>query len=161
MTGEFAAAVHALVYLNHKNTTLTSDELAENVCTNPARMRKIMARLKKAELVTTKEGAEGGYFFPHNAKKVNLKMISDAFDLTIVSSNWKSGDEGMECLVASGMAVIMDGIYNQLDGLCKDRLEKITIYSIERYIFGQDKQDKNKKGNGENGKENTVRSENV
>lgn len=136
MTGEFAAAVHALVYLNHKKTTLTSDELAENVCTNPARMRKIMARLKKAGLVTTKEGAEGGYFFPHDAKKVNLKMISDAFDLTIVSSNWKSGDEEMECLVASGMATVMDGIYGQLDCLCKDRLEEITVHSIDRHIFG-------------------------
>ena len=61
MTGEFAIAVHALVYLNHKKEVLSSDELAANVCTNPARVRKVMAKLKKAGLLSTKEGAEGGY----------------------------------------------------------------------------------------------------
>ena len=43
MTSEFAIAVHALVFLNHKGETLSSDALADNVCTNPARVRKVMA----------------------------------------------------------------------------------------------------------------------
>ena len=63
MNSAFCVAVHALVYLNHKARQLTSEELAENICTNPARVRKIMAVLKKAGLVETKEGSVGGYFF--------------------------------------------------------------------------------------------------
>lgn len=136
MTGEFAAAVHALVYLNHKKQSLSSDMLAENVCTNPARIRKIMAKLKKAELVRTKEGADGGYEFCLDPAKVNLRMICEAFDITLVSSSWNSGDEDMECKVASGMASIMGGIYQELDLLCKERLEQITIQSIDYKIFG-------------------------
>ena len=31
MTSEFAIAVHALVYLNHKQETLASEELAKNI----------------------------------------------------------------------------------------------------------------------------------
>ena len=46
MTSEFAIAVHALVYLNHKGETVSSEALAENICTNPARVRKVMAKLK-------------------------------------------------------------------------------------------------------------------
>ena len=60
MTSEFAIAVHALVYLNHKQETLASEELAKNVCTNPARIRKVMAKLKKKDLIATKEGQNGG-----------------------------------------------------------------------------------------------------
>ena len=37
MTGEFAVAVHALVYLHRRAEALDSEALARNVCTNPAR----------------------------------------------------------------------------------------------------------------------------
>ena len=60
MTSEFAIGVHALVYLNHKNETLSSELLAENICTNPARIRKVMAKLKTGGLIVTQEGLKGG-----------------------------------------------------------------------------------------------------
>ena len=56
MNSDFCVAVHGMVYLNHKNCQLSSEELAENICTNPARVRKVMAKLKKKNLVQTKEG---------------------------------------------------------------------------------------------------------
>ncbi len=52
MTSEFTIAVHALVYLNHKAQLLSSEALAKNICTNPARVRKIMTKLKKAGFVS-------------------------------------------------------------------------------------------------------------
>ena len=59
MTGEFTIAVHALVFLDHKKETLSSEELAANICTNPVRVRKVIARLKKYNLLDTKEGLRG------------------------------------------------------------------------------------------------------
>ena len=35
MNSSFSIAVHALVYLNHMERVLSSEELARNVCTNP------------------------------------------------------------------------------------------------------------------------------
>ena len=61
MNSEFCIAVHGLVFLKLKKQCLSSEALAENICTNPARVRKVMAKLKKAGLVSTKEGSEGGY----------------------------------------------------------------------------------------------------
>ena len=136
MTGEFAIAVHALVYLNHKKTTLSSEALAKNVCTNPARIRKVMAKLKKAGLVSTKEGAEGGYRFTADPGEVNLLQIDLAVEGKLVSAGWKSGNKEMDCLVASGMADVMDGIYEELDALCRERLRKITIREIDGELFG-------------------------
>ena len=47
MNSEFTIAVHALVFLNHKRESVSSDKLAANICTNPARVRKIMGKLRK------------------------------------------------------------------------------------------------------------------
>ncbi len=59
MTSEFCIAVHAVVYLNHKKCTVSSDALAENICTNPSRVRQIMTKLKKAGMVETKRESTG------------------------------------------------------------------------------------------------------
>lgn len=136
MTSEFAIAVHALVYLNHKGETVSSEALAENICTNPARVRKVMAKLKKAGLVATKEGVDGGYHFIKAPAEVTLRRIDEAVDVRLVSACWKPGDREKACLVASGMGDIMDDIYSDLDELCCRRLGEITIADIDRKIFG-------------------------
>ena len=135
MTGEFSVAVHALVYLNHMQRPLTSDALAENVCTHPARIRKVMAKLKKAELVSTREGADGGYTCLGDPHKINLAQILTALNTPVVELTWRSGNLDMECLVASGMANIMDHICEELDDTCKQKLAEISIADIDAQIF--------------------------
>ena len=63
-------------------------------------------------------------------------MIAQAVEARFVSSSWKSGNQDMDCLVASGMAGLLDGIYDQLDRRCYERLEKLTIEDINGKIFG-------------------------
>ena len=61
MDSSFNLAVHALVCLSHSGRSLSSEALAENICTNPTRVRRVMAGLKKAGMVETREGLDGGY----------------------------------------------------------------------------------------------------
>ncbi len=135
MTSEFAVAVHGLVYLDQRKITTSSEELASNVCTNPARVRKVMAKLKKAGIIATKEGLEGGYHLIGDPDTISLKQISDALDVAFVSSSWKSGDENNPCMVASGMAGVMDEIYGELNELCRERMERITIKDIHEKLI--------------------------
>ncbi len=136
MNGVFSLAVHALVYLHHKDCLLSSEALAENICTNPARVRKVMAMLKNAGLVETKAGNAGGYSFLGDARTTTLRQVADAVNTRFVESAWRSGDVDMDCLVASGMADIMDDIYEKLDAQCRDGLRNITIADIDQRIFG-------------------------
>ncbi|MBS5607722.1 transcriptional regulator [Clostridium sp. AF18-27] len=136
MTSDYCVAVHALVYLNHKAKVLSSEELAENICTNPARVRKVMAKLKKAGFVKTKEGSEGGYLFDQDADRVTLDQIAQALEIRFVDTAWKSGDTDMKCLVASGMAGLMDEIFDDLNEQCRKRLKEITIGTLDHRIFG-------------------------
>lgn len=137
MNSDFIVAVHALVFLNHKvNETVSSEALAENICTNAARVRKVMAPLKRAGFVTTREGNVGGYRFAGDAAAINLRTVADILDIRFVQSNWHSGNIDMECLIASGMAAIMDDIFLDLDARCRERLEQIAIADIDHRIFG-------------------------
>ncbi len=139
MTGEFGIAVHALVYLAAKKTTISSEVLAKNVCTNPARIRKIMSKLKKAGFISTKEGAEGGYLLAQKACDINLAQVCLATHTQLVCSNWHSGDVDQDCLICSGMGPLMDRLYHQLNEDCMDRLATITVADIGADIFGNDK----------------------
>ena len=51
MDSSFNLAVHALVCLSHSGRSLSSEALAENICTNPTRVRRVLAGLKKAGMV--------------------------------------------------------------------------------------------------------------
>lgn len=135
MTGEFGIAVHAIVYLNHKGDCQSSEKIAENVCCNPARIRKVLSKLKKASLIQTKEGLDGGCFFTGNPEEINLDMICRAVGEFPISVSKKTGDSDMECLIASGMADIMNGIYSKMNQACLDSLKNITVKDIDEMIF--------------------------
>ena len=135
MNSDFIVAVHALVYLNHKASVVSSEGLAENVCTNAARVRKIMAPLKRAGLVETREGNEGGYRFVGDPGNINLADVARALDVRFVEARWRSGSADKECLIASGMTGIMDEVFADLDVECLRRLQEVSVASIDRRIF--------------------------
>lgn len=135
MNSDFMVAVHALVYLNHKADIVSSEALAENICTNAARVRKVMVPLKRAGLVSTREGSVGGYRFAADATEVSLRTVADALGVHFVESTWHSGSHDMDCLIACGMADIMDGIFADLNKRCLEELARTTVADIDASIF--------------------------
>lgn len=137
MNGDYSLAVHALVYLDHRATHLTSQTLADNICTNAARVRKVMRPLAEAGLVSTKEGAEGGYALARPSIGITLRMVAEATHTTFVETNWSSGDVHEDCLVSSSMGEVMRDIYATLNDGCLQRLERTTIHTVTESIFHQ------------------------
>ena len=78
MDSSFNLAVHALVCLSHSKRSLSSEALAENICTNPTRVRRVMAGLKKAGMVETREGLDGGYRLCANPACLTLRQVAEA-----------------------------------------------------------------------------------
>ena len=140
MNSDFCVAVHALVYLNHhKPKICSSEELAENICTHPARVRRILTKLNKRNLLETiKSGPKGGYLFTGNPDKISLADIAEALNVTYVEPSWHSGNTDMECLIASGMGSLMDSVFADLNELCKARLKKLTIAQIDNSLFSKE-----------------------
>ena len=135
MNSDFSVAVHALIYLNRKACVLSSEELAQNICTNAARVRKVTARLKKAGLLATKEGSEGGCRFSGDPERITLAQVARALDVTCVEASWHSGKEDKTCLICSGMGGLMDELFEHLNALCRQRLEEISLADMDRRLF--------------------------
>lgn len=136
MNGDFAVAVHALVFLYHRQETLASDVLADNICTNPVRVRKVMAKLRKAGLVEAREGKfDGGYRSRPDGGSIRLLEVLEALGERCVTSAWRPGGEDADCLVSSGMAAALDEIYDALNGACAGKLAEITVSDVAQSIF--------------------------
>ena len=138
MTGEFAVAVHALVYLDARAEVVDSEALAKNICTNPARVRKVMAKLRQAGLVDARPGADGGYRILRDAGSVTLRQVAEALNERPVVALWRSGDPKMHCMVASGMARAMDGVYETLNETCMESLSHIALSDVEANLAPRD-----------------------
>lgn len=138
MKSDFAVAVHTLVFLNHKGDYQSSERISENVCTNPVCIRRILSKLKKAGLVETKEGIDGGTALIEKAENINLAQVLKAVGDRPVSVSKKTGNVDMKCLIASNMGLIMDEIYEQMNNSAVEYLKSKTINSIDNIIFKED-----------------------
>jgi DNA-binding IscR family transcriptional regulator len=113
MNSEFTIAVHSLTLLSFRPDHMaTSDMIAHNVCTHPARVRKVMALLRKQGYVGAKEGIGGGFILKCDPDQVTLGEIYQLTSLGAVIPNWCSGDVEQDCMIACNMASVMDGIYS-------------------------------------------------
>lgn len=142
MTAEFALAIHGLVYLYHRGKMVTSEELAQNICTNPARVRKVMAKLHKAGLINASEGKGSGYLISDNGGSISLLQVLHALSEMPVNQKWRSGEINRPCQISSGMAEVMDEVYSEMNRCCCDYLATRTISDIDGRLTS-DKQKQN------------------
>ncbi|WP_411503819.1 RrF2 family transcriptional regulator [Brevibacillus centrosporus] len=131
MNSEFTIAVHSLALLaNLPDHMASSEHIAKNVCTNPARIRKIMSILRKHGFVRTKEGIGGGYILDRDPRELNLAQIYETISSGTLKPHWCTGDPEDACVVSSKMHCVMDQIFNQAEFHYKKYLEQITIQSV-------------------------------
>src|SRR6187401_2570374 len=83
MTGNsrFAVSVHILVYLAYRrDVAVPSAEIAASVDTNPVVIRRLLAGMLKARLVTAQKGASGGFALAKPPEKISLRDVYRAVD---------------------------------------------------------------------------------
>lgn len=131
MNSEFTIAVHSLVLLAYRPDHMaTSDMIAHNVCTHPARVRKVLSCLRKRGYVTTKEGSGGGYLLSCDPAEVTLAEIYRATSIGSIKPAWCSGDEEQDCMIACNMADVMEDIFTEAEVQLLAFLEQLTISRV-------------------------------
>jgi Rrf2 family protein len=131
VNSEFTIAVHSLVFLAYLPDHMASSELiAKNVSTHPARIRKIMSCLRKNGFVKTKEGIGGGYILNRNPQEITLAQIYRAVSCGTLKPHWCTGDPEQACLISSNAQVVMDQIFNEAEVYLEKYLDQITISSV-------------------------------
>ncbi len=138
MDGVFIIAVHALVYLGHVDNFVSSEQLAKNICTNPARIRKVMSQLRNKGFVKTKEGKLGGYKINKDPRTITLKDIAVALNSSFAKPTWKNEEFNEKCLISTHMKDIMQNLGQKMDSLLYKFLEQISVKEIEEKILSQE-----------------------
>ncbi|TVY06973.1 RrF2 family transcriptional regulator [Paenibacillus cremeus] len=131
MNSEFTIAVHSLVLLAYRPDHMaTSDMIAHNVCTHPARVRKVMACLRKLGYVKAKEGSGGGFILSCDPSQVTLAEIYRATSIGSIKPGWCSGDAEQECMIACNMADVMGQIFTEAEMHLLGFLQQLTIQQV-------------------------------
>lgn len=131
MNSEFTIAVHSLVLLAYLPERMASSEtIADNVQTNPARVRKVMGVLRKGGFVETREGTRGGYRLAIDPAAVTLGDIYRVMAQGSLMPSWCSGDPNMDCVVGSNMRSVMDGIFCSAEKHLEDYFDGISIKAV-------------------------------
>jgi DNA-binding IscR family transcriptional regulator len=108
----------------------SSESIATNVCTNSARIRKIMSCLRNHGFVRTKEGIGGGYILDCNSQEVSLADIYRTVSRGSLKPNWCTGDPEQKCIISSNTQFFMDQIFNDAELYFEKYLENITLSSV-------------------------------
>lgn len=131
MNSDFIIAMHSLVLLANKPDHMANSEtIAENVCTNPARIRKVMSILRKNGYVKTKEGIGGGYLLSCDPEKTSLSQLYLAISSGSLKPNWCTGDPKQECVISSNTQSVMDEIFIEAEQHMQSYLSQITISGV-------------------------------
>jgi Rrf2 family protein len=135
VNSEFSIAVHSLVLLAHRTDHMASSELiAQNVCTHPARVRKVMSILKKHGFVSTKEGLGGGYILSCDPETTDLGRIYRAVSAGTLKPAWCSGDPETGCMIASNVQTVMDGLFQEAENHLEAYWKRWTVTDVLRQI---------------------------
>ncbi|OWA35961.1 transcriptional regulator [Saccharibacillus sp. O16] len=138
MNSEFPTAVHLLVYLAHApGRTANSDELAQNVNTNPARVRKTMGCLRAQGWIGTREGNGGGYFLEADPGSIRLSDVYLASCCGGLRPKKSTGHSESECAISSGISGAMDHYFAEAERHYLRYFDGVTVQDVLNRIVGE------------------------
>ncbi len=141
MTSRFTLAAHILGMLawseRVRAKSVTSEEMARSINTNPVVVRRVLSDLRRAGLVDTKRGVGGGVTLARRADTITL---CDAY---------KAVEEGEEifgrhpsgpnpcCQIGPLVAEFMEEVYGRAESAMKLSLQEVTIAAMSHEIEGR------------------------
>jgi Rrf2 family protein len=122
-------SLHVLLHLSGHRGPITSEALSEHMGANPVVIRRTMAGLRKAGLVSSSKGHGGGWSISRDLKEISLLDIYRALDEPILVQQ-NRGIEMPECLVEQTVGHALDGIYQEAEALIIKSFDKIKLSDL-------------------------------
>lgn len=127
MNGRFHIAIHILTLLEYsEESLLSSDYIAGSVNANPALIRKELAVLNKAGLVSSKGGKTGGYAISKPATYIKLADIYQAINQQSVMGIAKN-IPNPDCPVGKQINQNINELYAEIDSAMLAKLGSVTL----------------------------------
>jgi Rrf2 family protein len=137
----FTVAIHILTLIARNSSShdslgraFSSEAAAASVNTNPVVARRVLGLLRKAKIVSSKSGRDGGWKLSRSPKAITLANVYQALE----------GDEpifGMHvsapcktCPVGKNISATLSSHYNKAEAVLRKELKRTTIADIAREI---------------------------
>ncbi|MDQ0162019.1 RrF2 family transcriptional regulator [Bacillus alveayuensis] len=129
MNSDFSIAVHCVAYLAQKqNQRVTSEDISQSVSVHPVRLRKILSVLRKENIITSKEGAKGGFSLNDTPERITLdKIFKVTSEETLVP---KCPDANENCLIGKHLSDILIRVFQNAEEHFLNYLKSVTIQDI-------------------------------
>jgi Rrf2 family protein len=126
----FTVAVHILTLLaDEKDRPLTSDYIAGSVNTNPVVIRRVLALLGKAGLVSATEGAGGGSTLARPAARITLADVRRAVKEGGLFTCTRSNPNPM-CPVGCRLQSVLKEYMQQFEKTLEKQMNAIAIADV-------------------------------
>ncbi|MEY2880986.1 MAG: hypothetical protein RLZZ15_3366 [Verrucomicrobiota bacterium] len=136
MTGNtrFAASVHILAYLAHRRgAAVASSEIAASVDTHAVVVRRLLAALVQARLVTATKGAAGGFALARPASKISLRDLYRAVE--------PRAHRGLDhfvpnpkCPVGAKIGAVLQTVFGRARASLEAELARVSLAAIHRRL---------------------------
>lgn len=127
MNSRFSLAVHILCLLaTEPDKRLTSEFIAVSIGTNPVVIRRLLARLRRYGLVTSKSAGGGGWLLAFSPEQITLDRVRQAAtegEVTRIHRNAPAPG----CPVGKGVRTALVDLYHQADVALDRELSQTTI----------------------------------
>ena len=115
MDTKFSVAVHILILISESSSPINSDQMAKSVGTNASYIRKILALLKKADIVDGHRGVSG-YGMTVSPEQLTLLQIYQAVTeetkVHILDIHQNPNDK---CIVGHYIQPVLSGIFDDME----------------------------------------------
>lgn len=130
MNSRFSLAVHVLCLLAMQpEGRMTSGFLALSIGTNPVVIRRLMAKLREAGLVTSKGAAGGGWMLTRPAAKISLHGVRSALEDEVAMRMHKEQPHPA-CPVGQGVHQALSLVYGHVDAAIDRALAHVSVADV-------------------------------
>ncbi|MFK0273264.1 Rrf2 family transcriptional regulator [Ensifer sp. NPDC090286] len=124
-----SSVLHALLHMAERGEPLTSDELAMCMRTNPVVVRRTMAFLRDAGIVSSARGHAGGWAITADLKTVTLRQLHETLGEPAIFAIGNR-QEMPECLVEQAVNAALDTAFAEAEALLLERFAHVTLADL-------------------------------
>ena len=142
MDTKFSVALHILSMISESSTILSSQSLAESVGTNASYIRKVIALLKKAEIISSQQG-KSGYELTKSPKDLSLLEIYFATqEVDHISLFPVHQNRNLNCPVGRYIEGAISPIFSEVEEELERELKNKTLKDVIDNLYQQAKESK-------------------
>lgn len=131
--GRLSRVLHALLHMEHASGPLTSEAMAEMLCTNPVVVRRLLAGLRDSGYVQSEKGHGGGWVLSVALDDITLLDVYRGAGEPALFSDLVTEDDP-QCLVEQAVNAHLSATVREAEQALLEKFSKVTLGELSRTI---------------------------